>query len=52
MSGGIAYVLDEDNDLYTRINKEMVFSEEITSKYDVMELKDMIKEHVYLDQFR
>ena len=37
MSGGIAYVLDEDNDLYTRINKEMVFSEEISSKYDVME---------------
>ena len=26
MSGGIAYVLDEDNDLYTRMNKEMVFS--------------------------
>ena len=48
MSGGIAYVLDEDNDLYTRINKEMVFSEEITSKYDVMELKDMVKEHVAL----
>ena len=48
MSGGIAYVLDEDNDLYTRMNKEMVFSEEVTSKYDVMELKDMIKEHVAL----
>ena len=48
MSGGIAYVLDEDNDLYTRMNKEMVFSEEVTSKYDVMELKDMIKEHVTL----
>ena len=48
MSGGIAYVLDEDNDLYTRINKEMVFSEEISSKYDVMELKEMIKEHVAL----
>ncbi len=48
MSGGIVYVLDEDNDLYTRINKEMVFSQEITSKYDVMELKEMIKEHVSL----
>ena len=46
MSGGIAYVLDEDNDLYTKINKEMVYSSEITSKYDVLELKDMIKEHV------
>ncbi|MCI5621541.1 MAG: glutamate synthase large subunit [Lachnospiraceae bacterium] len=48
MSGGIAYVLDEDNDLYTRLNKEMVFSEEVTNKYDVMELKDMIREHVAL----
>ncbi|MBP6275085.1 MAG: hypothetical protein KA363_01585, partial [Roseburia sp.] len=48
MSGGIAYVLDEDNDLYTRMNKEMVFSQEISNKYDVMELKDMIKEHVAL----
>ena len=37
--GGIAYVLDEDNDLYTRMTKEMVFSEEISNKYDVMELK-------------
>lgn len=46
MSGGIAYVLDEDNDLYTRLNKEMVYSTEITSKYDVLELKDMIREHV------
>ena len=48
MSGGIAYVLDEDNDLYMRLNKEMVSSYEITSKYDVLELKEMIKEHVAL----
>lgn len=48
MSGGVAYVLDEDSDLYIRLNKEMVSSYEITSKYDVLELKDMIKEHVAL----
>ena len=42
MSGGIAYVLDEDNDLYTRLNKEMISSHEITSKYDVLELKEII----------
>ena len=48
MSGGIAYVLDEDSDLYTRLNKEMVFSEEVSNKYDVMELKEMIREHVAL----
>ncbi len=46
MSGGIAYVLDEERDLYTRINKELVSSYEITSKYDVMELKEIIEEHV------
>ena len=48
MSGGVAYVLDQNNDLYTKINKSMVSSYEITSKYDVQELKDMIKEHVAL----
>ena len=52
MSGGIAYVLDEHNDLYMRLNKEMVSSYEITSKYDVMELKEMIKEHVTLTNSR
>jgi glutamate synthase (NADPH/NADH) large chain len=46
MSGGIAYVLDEDSDLYLKLNKEMVSVSEITSKYDVLELKEMIKEHV------
>ena len=48
MSGGIAYVLDEKSDLYTRLNKEMVRSEVISNKYDVLELKEMIKEHVAL----
>ena len=24
MSGGVAYVLDENNDLYTKVNKQMV----------------------------
>ena len=46
MSGGVAYVLDEDNDLYTKINKTMVSSREITSKYDVMDMKEMLEEHV------
>ena len=46
MSGGVAYVLDEDNDLYLSLNKEMVSSEPVVSKYDVMEIKDMITAHV------
>ena len=48
MSGGIAYVLDEDSSLYRRTNKEMVFTSEITNKYDVQELKEIIMEHVAL----
>ncbi len=46
MSGGIAYVLDEKNELYKNLNKEMVSAREISSKYDVIELKQMIQEHV------
>ena len=46
MSGGIAYVLDENRDLYKRLNKSLVSFEEVTNKYDVQELKSMIQEHV------
>ncbi|MFI3201386.1 MAG: glutamate synthase large subunit [Eubacteriales bacterium] len=46
MSGGVAYVLDEKNDLYTKLNKEMISFAEVSNKYDVMELKELIKEHV------
>ena len=46
MSGGIAYVLDEKRDLYRRLNKELVSLEEVANKYDVLELKEMIQEHV------
>ena len=46
MSGGIAYVLDEDRSFYKRLNKELVSFEEVTGKYDVLELKGLIEEHV------
>lgn len=46
MSGGIAYVLDGDTSLYKRVNKELVSIEPVTDKYDVLELKDLITEHV------
>ncbi len=46
MSGGIAYVLDEKRDLYKRLNKELVSFEDVSNKYDVLELKEMIQEHV------
>jgi glutamate synthase (ferredoxin) len=46
MSGGIAYVLDEDSSLYRKLNKQLVSMEPVTDKYDVLELKDIITEHV------
>ena len=46
MSGGVAYVLDEDNTLYRNVNKQLVNIEHVTSKVDVNELKGMIEEHV------
>lgn len=46
MSGGIAYVLDEDTSLYKRVNKQLVSLEPVTDKYDVLELKQIITEHV------
>ena len=46
MSGGIAYVLDEDRDFYLNLNKSLVSTEPVTNKYDVLELKHLIQEHV------
>ena len=46
MSGGIAYVLDEDTSLYKRVNKQLVSMEAVSNKYDVLELKQLITEHV------
>ena len=38
-------MLDEDCALYMKVNKSMITLEEVTNKYDVQELKDMIAEH-------
>ncbi len=46
MSGGVAYVLDLNSDLYKNINKQMVNIERVTSKFEIDELKEMIEEHV------
>ena len=45
MSGGIAYVLDEERDLYMRLNKALVSLESLTEKADILELKGYIEEH-------
>jgi glutamate synthase (NADPH/NADH) large chain len=46
MSGGVAYVLDEEHDLYLRINKELVSVEELSEKHDIDELRGLIEAHV------
>lgn len=46
MSGGIAYVLDENNSLYRNLNKEMVLMESIEHKTDKEELRNLLTKHV------
>ena len=46
ISGGVAYVLDLNSDLYKNVNKQMVNIERVTSKFEINELKEMIEEHV------
>ena len=46
MSGGIAYVLDEDHELYLRLNKQMVDMEAVTERHDGEELRTLIEHHV------
>ena len=46
MSGGVAYVLDEKNSLYTKLNKSLVGFEHVVSEDDRKQLTDLIEEHV------
>ena len=45
MSGGIAYVLDDDQLFDTRCNLEMVDIEPVSSQEDITRLKECIQEH-------
>ena len=46
MSGGIAYVWDEARDLYLRLNKTMVSMDPVTDKHDIVQIRQMLTEHV------
>ncbi|MEE1006414.1 MAG: glutamate synthase large subunit [Acutalibacteraceae bacterium] len=46
MSGGIAYVLDENYDFYLRLNKSLVTMTAVEEKHDIEELRSMIEKHV------
>ena len=45
MSGGIAFVLDRDHTLYRRINKDMITLSDVTEKYDIEELKNILTDY-------
>ena len=46
MSGGIAYVLDREHTLYLRMNKDMASLYEVTEKYDIAELREILEDYV------
>jgi glutamate synthase (ferredoxin) len=46
MSGGIAYVLDEENRLYKNLNRQLVRMENLETKTEREELRRIIEKHV------
>ena len=46
MSGGVAYVLDEQHELYLKLNKELVTMSTVTEKYDAQQLRAMLERHL------
>ena len=53
MSGGIAYVLDEDGTFEQNCNKEMVLLEQLTDEREIGQVKAMIRNHAdYTDSIR
>ena len=45
MSGGIAYIYDPNHDLYTRLNKQLVYTYEVSGKADIETLTQLLKNH-------
>ncbi|MFC5985912.1 glutamate synthase large subunit [Marinicrinis lubricantis] len=46
MSGGIAYVYDQDGTFKSKVNTEMVLLEQLDEEYEVNEVKQLIRNHV------
>ena len=45
MSGGVAYILDKNHDLYKKLNKELVSMSELSEQEDIEVVKSLIKQH-------
>ena len=46
MSGGVAFILDENHDLYQRLNKELVTMTELSEDHDIEIVKSLVEQHV------
>ena len=46
MSGGIAYVLDEDHVLYRNLSKESLLLKEVKEKYDIRYLTEILEDYL------
>jgi glutamate synthase (ferredoxin) len=46
MSGGIAYVLDENGDFATNVNPQMVLLEKLVDSAEILQVRQMIERHV------
>ncbi|MDS8798271.1 hypothetical protein RLK21_00685, partial [Streptococcus pneumoniae] len=46
MSGGVAYILDEDETFSARCNPEMVHMQPLADPSEIAELKEMVENHV------
>ena len=46
MSGGTAYVLDEDHVLYRRMSHEALSLNEVTDSYDIHQLREILEDYV------
>ena len=46
MSGGVAYVLDEESTLYMNLNKQLVLMEKVDQRNEKEELRRIIESHV------
>ena len=50
MSGGIAYVLDEQGDFEINCNKGMVDLDKLTDDEDAQTVKSLLSKHVYFTE--
>ncbi|MCQ2610566.1 MAG: glutamate synthase large subunit [Treponema sp.] len=46
MSGGVAYVLDANHDLYKRLNKDLITMSELSDQHDIDLVKSLVEKHV------